>query len=150
MSATETQPAPTKKGIFSRVGPNTTRSHRQTPPIAIARSFQLAENRRFAAGSSVHRPFVSSGSVRFLVRGEPPPTGAAGSPACDGGRCAADAAEAFAAFSRFSFSPFLGGTPAARALETYSAADSAHAARRLRGRSTRLGALRSPVGQALF
>ena len=40
--------------------------------------------------------------------------------------------------------------PAARALETYSAADSAHAARRLRERSTRLSALRSPVGQALF
>ena len=45
-----------KTGFFCRVGPNTTRSHRQTPPIAIARSFQLAENRRFAAGGSVLSP----------------------------------------------------------------------------------------------
>ena len=89
-------------------------------------------------------------SRRFIVFRKPPPTGAAGTPACDGGRCAADAAEAFAAFARLSFSPFLGGIPAARALEIYSAADSAHAARRLRERSTRLGALRSPVGQVLF
>ena len=29
--------------FFGRVDPNTTRSHRQTPPIAIARSFQHAE-----------------------------------------------------------------------------------------------------------
>ena len=47
-------------------------------------------------------------SRRFIVFRKPPPTGAAGTPACDGGRCAADAAEAFAAFGRFSFSPFLG------------------------------------------
>ena len=61
------KPAPTcqeKKiwNFFCRVDPNTTRSHRQTPPIAIARSFQLAEKSPFGRRGSVHRPF-SSGSV---------------------------------------------------------------------------------------
>ena len=48
---------------FGRVDPNTTRRHRQTPPIAplLAHS-NTPKNRRFSAGGAVHRPF-RSGSV---------------------------------------------------------------------------------------
>ena len=48
--------------FFGRVDPNTTRSHRQTPPIAIARSFQHAEKWPFRRRGGSAPPF-SSGSV---------------------------------------------------------------------------------------
>ena len=48
--------------FFSKSTPNTTRSHRQTPPIAIARSFQHAENGRFAAaGGQSTAPLARGG-----------------------------------------------------------------------------------------
>ena len=50
--------------FFGRVDPNnTTRSHRQTPPIATARSFQHAENGRFAAGGGMPPPLARGWSL---------------------------------------------------------------------------------------